>query len=113
MIDLREYGDLIKKCVAAENAKDANWKWLVKSIGKKVVRIRWGYLEYLGEKETFSITTESFDDCLGDTVTWRHPSGDMISFATIGNRPGDNAESFEKAIEMAMRGIAGYAHSRY
>lgn len=112
MIDLREYKDLIKECVSTENAEDENWKWSVKSIGKTVVHIRWGYLDYLEEKETFSITSETYGD-LDDTIIWRHPHGDMISFASIGNRPGDNAANVTEAIKMAIKGIAGYAHSRY
>lgn len=113
MIDLREHKDLIRELVTKEAEKDTNWKWSIKRVSKTVVHIRWGYLEYIGEDAMFSITTEHDDDYLGDTVTWRHPSSDMISFATIGTRPGDNAESVQQAIEMAVRGIAGYAHSRY
>lgn len=51
MIDLRNYADLIRQLVADENEKDPNWKWSVKSIGKDKVRIRWGYLDYLEEKD--------------------------------------------------------------
>ena len=50
MIDFRNYSDLIRKCVAEENEKDKNWKWSVRSIGKNKVRICWGYLDYLEEK---------------------------------------------------------------
>ena len=51
MIDLRNYKDLIRELVAKENEKDKNWRWSVKSITKTRVRIRWGYLDYLEEKE--------------------------------------------------------------
>lgn len=51
MIDLRNYKDYIRELVAEENKKDKNWRWSVKSIGKSLVRIRWGYLDYLEEKE--------------------------------------------------------------
>lgn len=51
MIDLRNYADLIRQLVKKEDEKDPNWKWSVKSIGKNKVRIRWGYLDFLGEKE--------------------------------------------------------------
>ena len=115
MIDLREYKSLIKQLLASENEKDPNWKWSIKSIGKKKVLIQWGYLDYLEEqypKNCFSITTEK-DKLLGDTVTWRHPTGDMMSFATIGFRPGDNARTIEEAIKLAVSGISSYAHTRY
>lgn len=35
MIDLRNYKDLIRAEVQKQNKKDKNWKWRVKSIGKK------------------------------------------------------------------------------
>lgn len=113
MIDLREHKDLIRELVAKESEKDPNWKWSVKSIGKTVAHIRWGYLEYLDEKATFSITTESYDDCLGDTVTWRHPTGEMLSFASIGETYYGVTTTIESAITSAVKGIASYAHSRY
>ena len=60
MIDLRNYKDLIRELVAKENDKDKNWRWSVKSISKNRVRIRWGYLDYLEEKENcFQIELDS------------------------------------------------------
>ena len=116
MIDLRNYSDLIRKCVAEENEKDQNWKWSVKSIGKSKVRIRWGYLDYLEEKNNcFSITANEYpdDEFLFNNIVYRHPSGDMISFTSFGKEPGNTAETIEEAIEQAIRGIARYAHNRY
>ena len=51
MIDLRNYKDYIRELVSEQDKKDTNWRWSVKSIGKSLVRIRWGYLDYLEEKE--------------------------------------------------------------
>lgn len=115
MIDLRDYGVQIRQLVAAENEKDENWKWSVKSISKNRVSISWGYLDYIGEKNTFSITANEYpdDEFLGNNVVYRHPSGDMISFRTVGNKPGDTDGTIEGAITAAFKGIAYYAHSRY
>ncbi len=116
MIDFRNYSDLIRKCVAEENEKDKNWKWSVRSIGKNKVRIRWGYLDYLEEKNNcFSITANGYsdDDFVSNDIVYRHPSGGMISFTSFGKMPGNTAETIEEAIEQAIRGIARYAHSRY
>lgn len=116
MIDLREYKDLIRKLVAEESAKDENWKWSVKSITKSKVLIRWSYLD--GEphpRDCFSITTNEYpdDEFTGNNVTYRHPTGEMISFTSFGDKSWDTASTPEEAIEQAIRGISYYAHSRY
>ena len=51
MIDIREYKGLIRAAVKSESDRDANWKWKVKSVGKKAARFGWGYLDWLGEKD--------------------------------------------------------------
>ena len=78
MIDLRNYKDYIRELVAKENEKDKNWRWSVKSIGKSRVRIRWGYLDYLEEKENCFII--DLDSSIPD-MEWLHarkPDGDII-----------------------------------
>jgi len=39
IIDLKQYETLIREKVNELNRKDKNWKWRVKSIGKKKCRI--------------------------------------------------------------------------
>ena len=111
MIDLREHKNL-----------SASWPLRLRRTrtgsGRSKVLARLGHTSAgatlsTSKSRPHSITIENAVDCLGDTVIWRHPSGEMISFATIGARSGDNAESVQQAIEMAVRGIAIYAHSRY
>lgn len=118
MIDLREYKDLIRKLVAEENEKDQNWKWSVKSIGKSKVLIQWGYLDYLEEpapKNCFSITANEYpDDKFSENdISYRHPTGEMLSFVSFGNESWNTARTPQEAIEQAIKSIAYYAHSRY
>jgi len=112
-IDLRKYKNLIKGLVSIENDKDPNWKWFVKDISKTRALIHWGYLYSLDEKETCFIVTAESDDCLGDTIVWRHPSGEMLSFAVIGETYYGVTTTIESALENAIKSIAYYAHSRY
>lgn len=118
MIDLREHKDLICRLVTEENKNDENWKWTVKSIAKSKALIQWGYLDYMGEqypKNCFSITVNEYADdeyCQNDVV-FRHPTGDMISFSSFGDKSWNTARTLDEAIEQAIRGIIHYAHSRY
>jgi hypothetical protein len=114
MINLKDYAEQIKAAVAIENGKDENWKWSVKSVGKTIAHIAWGYLDYCGGwdgKKTFTISTEQ-DDCFGDTISANHPHGGMITFLAVGGRFKD-ADTPEEAIERVIRGIARTAHSTY
>lgn len=116
MIDLRKYENLIRKLVADVNEKNQNWKWSVKYIGKSKVHIRWGYLDYLEEKNNcFFITANDYpdDEFLFNNIVYWHPEGEMISFTSFGERTYDTAKTIEEAIEQAIMGIAGYALSRY
>ncbi|GHV34227.1 hypothetical protein FACS1894187_04350 [Synergistales bacterium] len=111
MIDLREYADIIKAAVAIEDDRDLNWKWGARNIGKSVVHIRWVYLDYLGEKCDFIIIS-STEDLLGDCLTARDTSGEMITFAVVDERFGD-VKTAEQGIERMVHAIANYAQSRY
>lgn len=121
MIDLRNYADLIRQLIAKEDDRDPNWKWSVKSIGKTKVRIRWGYLDYLEEKDNCFIL-EMHNDTngfgFGDWLWAKTPSGDLIEcHLVVEGRPNPNLgaeENIKPALEEAIRyDIAWYAHNRY
>lgn len=112
MINLKDYTDSLRAAVAVENDKDKNWRWGLKITSQTVAHIKWGYLEYIGEKHDFTITS-STDETLGDYLTARLPeSGEMITFVVIGGRFKD-VETAEQGIERMVHAIASYAHSRY
>lgn len=54
-LDIRSYRETIKAAVARERQADPNWSWGIRSITKGVARIGWGYLDYIGEKEAFTV----------------------------------------------------------
>ena len=114
MINLKEHANLLKSCVDIENEKDENWKWDIKSLGKNIVHIGWGYLDYCGGhdgKKTFTITAETCD-ALGDTLIARHPHGEMIDSIVVGGRYAD-VQTIESGIKNIILAIATCAHSQY
>ena len=85
MVDFREFKDVIKEAVTKESECDGNWKWTVRSIGKKAVKIDWGYTsKYLGE-EPFVLTSfgEEFD-CEMDGLKMSDPRGHK-EYVSIGD----------------------------
>ena len=116
MIDLRNYKDYIRELVAAENEKDSNWRWSVKSIGKNLVRIRWGYLDYLEEKENcFLLCMEN--ECAGDWLWAKRPDGELIEcFLVVEGRPNPQLgaeQTIKSGLRDAVWEIAHVAHSCY
>ena len=68
MADMREYKETIKAAVARERDADENWSWGVKAINKGIAKISWGYLDYIGEKEFFTVEVtedEAFTSVVG------------------------------------------------
>ena len=117
MIDLRNYADLIRQLVKEEDRKDPNWKWSVKSISKNKVRIRWGYLDYLEEKENCFII--DLDSSIPD-MEWLHarkPDGDIIEcYMVVEGKPNPQVgaeQTIPSGLRDAIWEIAYIAHSRY
>ena len=103
MIDLRNYKDLIRELVAKENDKDKNWRWSVKSISKNRVRIRWGYLDYLEEKENcFQIELDSSMESM-EWLHARRPDGEMIEcYLVVEGKPNPQVGA-EQTIQSGLR----------
>ena len=117
MIDLRNYKDLIRELVAKENDKDKNWRWSVKSISKNRVRIRWGYLDYLEEKENcFLIELDSSIESM-EWLHARRPDGEIIEcYLVVEGKPNPQVGA-EQTIQSGLRDAiwesAYTAHSCY
>lgn len=118
MIDFRNYTTLIRQLVKDEDKKDQNWKWSVKSIGKNKIRIRWGYLDYCGEKANcFSIEIRHDSTEYDQWIAAYLPYGDIIEMFPITegqpNRSYGVEPNVQSGIKDAISEIAYYAHSRY
>lgn len=120
MIDLRNYADLIRKLVKEADQEDPNWKWSVKSISKNKARIRWGYLDYLNEKENCFILEMDNDtdgSGAGDWLWARAPYGEIIEcHLVVEGEPNPNVgaeQTIRAGIKWAIWEITHYAHSRY
>jgi len=113
MIDFRNHKDLIRKTVSEISEADKNWNWSAKYIGKTKVNIRWGYLDYLEEKENcFHITGETLEDN-SLLLTLRRPEGGSFDVVIVGNNIADHARTIEDGIKQAVKAIAAYAHYTY
>lgn len=120
MIDLRKYGSLIREKVAELNEKGPNWKWSVKYLGKTKVHIRWGYLDYMEEKNNcffLVMENEPKGTGIGDWLWARSPSGGIIEcYLVVEGRPNPNLgaeQTIRSGILDAIDEIAYMAHSRY
>ncbi len=120
MIDLRNYENLIREKVAELNDKDPNWKWSIKYLGKSKVHIRWGYLDYLEEKNNcfFLVMENELEGTgTGDWLWARSPYGGIIEcYLVVEGKPNPNigAEcNIKSAIRAAIEEIAYVAHNRY
>lgn len=120
MLDLRNYKELIRELVAKENSKDPNWKWSVKSISKTKVLIRWGYLDYMEEKNNcFVLELENDVDGtgIGDWIHTRRPDGEIIeAYLVVEGKPNPKLgaeQNIRSGLRDAIEEIAYIAHSRY
>ena len=117
IIDLKQYETLIREKVNELNRQDKNWKWKVKSVGKKKCRIFWGYLEYMEEKDP-CFTLELQADEPDDQWLWaRHPSHEYIDcYLVVEGKPNPRIgaeQTIESGIVDAIEAIGHVARSRY
>lgn len=120
MIDLRNYESLIRKKVTELNDKDPNWKWSINYLGKTKVNIRWGYLDYLEEKNNcffLVMENELKDTGTGDWLWARSPHGGIIEcYLVVEGKPDPNVgaeQTIQSGILDAIDEIAYVAHHRY
>ena len=110
MKDLREYKETLKAAVARERDNDANWGWNIQTVNKNTAKIGWGYLDYIGETDKFTLEIFDEDACL--CVIGTVPDGYKIH-VFIGPNHWDDAKTIEDGIAAAIHSIAGYAKSTY
>lgn len=111
-LDIRSYRENIKAAVAAERAADPNWSWGIRSLKKGIVHIGWGYLDYIGEKECFTVEVLQ-DETTGDVMVYGTiPNGRHV-YCFIGPDHWDDAPTIEKGIASAIHCMASSAHRTY
>ena len=117
IIDLKQYETLIREKVNELNLKDNNWKWRVKSIGKKKCRIFWGYLEYMEAKKDCFILELQADEPDDQWLFARHPGGKYINcYMVVEGKPNPRIgaeQTIEIGIIDAIEAIGHVARSRY
>jgi len=117
IIDLKQYETLIREKVNELNRKDKNWKWRVKSIGKKKCRIFWGYLEYMEAKEDCFILELQADEPDDQWLWARHPGGEYIDcYMVVEGKPNPRIgaeQTIESGISDAVEEIGRIARTRY
>lgn len=95
-LDIRSYRETIKAAVAHERQADPNWSWGIRSITKGVARIGWGYLDYIGEKEAFTVEVLQ-DEENGKVAVLGVADGD-IEYGDLSVGP-DDADELEYYME--------------
>lgn len=95
-LDIRSYRETIKAAVAHERQADPNWPWGIRSITKGVARIGWGYLDYIGEKEAFTVEVLQ-DEENGKVAVLGVADGD-IEYGDLSVGP-DDADELEYYME--------------
>lgn len=129
MFDLRDYKSIIREAVKLESDRDPNWNWKVKAINKTEIRIGWGYLDYIGEKNPFTITleeheweedefeTDVFLTGLFPGLTWKdvniYEDNDCFILVDIGDASYHDAQTMEDGLRKAIHGIVNRAHNTY
>jgi len=119
-MDLREHKAAILEGLRAVREKDENWGWSLRSLSKNKAIIRWGYLEYLGEKAGISIRVETDD---GDVwlcarMDDRYPLDYMDDeyddlVVIIGTRIWCDTDDINEGLVKLVRNIGHYARTRY
>lgn len=110
MVDMREYKETVKAAVARERQADENWSWRVASVTKGAAKIGWGYLDYIGEKDFFTVEVNDEDDDVA--VIGTIPNGSKV-YRFVGEHTWDDCATIEDAITSAIRSMASSAHNTY
>lgn len=112
-LDIRDYRETIKAAVAAERDADPNWSWFIRSITKGVVKIGWGYLDYIGEKDAaFTVEVLQDEESGSVTVYGTNPNGNH-AYRFIGSKHWDDCPTIDEGIRSAIHGMAASAHRTY
>lgn len=110
MADLRNYKEELKEAVKREREADKNWSWSLKAVTKTSAKIGWGYLDYIGENELFTLEITEDEDL--NTVCGTLPNGQKI-YSFIGETRWDDAKTFEEGVKIMVHAMARSAHFTY
>ena len=114
MKTLKKYEDLIRNTVNKMNEDDPNWDWSIESFDDYKVLIRWGYLDYLEEKDNCFIIRLIKGDDEGELfMTSRTPQDEMIDGYFPSDEDHSWSDKWESAVKSALDDIAYVAHNKY
>ena len=126
MFDLRLYKNVIRAAVERETELDPHWKWRVIAINKTKVKIGWGYLDFLNEKEPFvielkEVNEEYYDLSLSgykprynwENIENSEDEGYNFVYCWIGNKHWHDARTLEEGLAYTIHSLAQCAHNTY
>ena len=118
-MDLRDYKAAIKESINYLKGEDKNWDWKLKSVTKGKILIRWGYLDYIGQKGDFEIRLMvdgpdvSLIGVLNNDYSWADNDDRADLFCWIGDKHWHDTPSLETGVRMMVCRIGHMAHARY
>ena len=116
MVDFRNYREIIKSAVAREREQDKGWTWTVSAVNKRSVKIGWGYLDYIGDTDKFTIGVEpGAENAEPEDLRWiiaKDPVGkETVVF--IGLTKWDDASTIEEALPILIHMMARRARNEW
>lgn len=112
MVDMREHKGTVRSAVAKERQSDENWSWSIKSVTKRCAKIGWGYLDYIGEKESFIVEVADDKETGTTMAIGTLPNGKTVC-RLIGPESWNDCKTIEEGIASAIHGMACVAHNIY
>jgi len=122
MIDLREHKAAILEGLKEVRAQDDNWGWSIKSLSKKKVLIRWGYLDYCDGGSRISVRVVDDGDGAGGLaarmddryeVDYLLDDGADDLIVLIGKKIWCDTNDWDEGIRKIIRNIGYIARTRY
>lgn len=98
MTDLRDFRDAAVDALKNVNKFD-KWGWRLTSIAADRIRLRWGYLDYLGEKKSFEIC-----DCEGSLIGNTGVDGEEI-YVLVGDDRWSDAKTMCDGVKIAINAL--------
>lgn len=113
--DFRTVKAAVMNTVKEMDQKDPNWKWKAE-VQKSRIKIFWGYLDYVGEKQPFIITDgeQEREECWEDDefIVLRNEHDEYMSGRLVGTDLISNG-SLEQCVISLMKGLQGRVNRTY
>lgn len=110
MADMREYKEAVKEAVEKERREDKNWSWRIIAVNKSEAKIGWGYLDYIGGKDPFTVQIDENDGT--PAVVGTLPTGRRI-YCFVGPERWDDCKTIDGAVKSVIHSMAATAHCIY